>query len=531
MKKVKSLLAVLLVAVMFLASAPNVNAAEDTIDTSQEVQFTIHKYRDINENDKNIIGNTTDGSEVNIDFTDYVPLENVKFKMYKTNILQEPGKRAEMPSAETVSKNKSTYGITTATYTITTDQNGVATQTVASTNQGIYLVEEVENPAIKNENELGKPFLVSLPTTTKEGTGWNYDVHAYPKNTVVGGPDIDKEVLGANEDSGKFGVNIGDDVIWRITTDISADLYFVDEDGKESNAKKFEITDILNKALTYKSIAFKTSIGNGTPVELDLDDDDYGVSRSADGDNTKMVFTLEPSGMKKVKQAQDAKATNFMVEVTTTVNANALVVDEVTNDAKLVYENNLGIEFEKDTKDKNPTDPEKPGVQTGSTGFTKYAAGETPSKLKGVTFAIADSEANAKAGKYIRKDASGNIYFPGHADYNKYSDYTVTTDDDGIVEFVGLKYTITATTDTTSYWVVETDTADGYQLLASPYKVEVGANTNLGNLVGSVSIYNNKKFALPNTGGMGTVIFSVAGIALMGSALLIIKKSKKSKAE
>ena len=79
-----------------------------------------------------------------------------------------------------------------------TDQNG---KTGASNlEQGLYLVIETRGP--ENVTSTTDPFLVSLPMTTIDGTGWNYDVTVYPKNET-GMPDLSKMVREAQADTGK----------------------------------------------------------------------------------------------------------------------------------------------------------------------------------------------------------------------------------------------------------------------------------------------------------------------------------------
>ena len=79
-----------------------------------------------------------------------------------------------------------------------TDQNG---KTGASNlEQGLYLVIETRVP--ENVTSTTDPFLVSLPMTTIDGTGWNYDVTVYPKNET-GMPDLSKMVREAQADTGK----------------------------------------------------------------------------------------------------------------------------------------------------------------------------------------------------------------------------------------------------------------------------------------------------------------------------------------
>lgn len=79
-----------------------------------------------------------------------------------------------------------------------TDQNGKTGDT--NLEQGLYLVIETRVP--ENVTSTTDPFLVSLPMTTVDGNGWNYDVTVYPKNET-GMPDLSKTVREAQADTGK----------------------------------------------------------------------------------------------------------------------------------------------------------------------------------------------------------------------------------------------------------------------------------------------------------------------------------------
>ena len=131
---------------------------------------------------------------------------------------------------------------------------------------------------------------------------------------------------------------------------------------------------------------------------------------------------------------------------------------------------------------------------------------------------------------------------------------TLTTRDGGKVEKSGLA--------NGTYYLVETKTAEGYNLLKAPVKVELnivyttttktewvtdenGVKTLVKNEItktefkeGSATstgthtetIINKKGFTLPTTGGMGTVLFSIAGFALMAGAAFVLLKGRRKDA-
>ena len=66
--------------------------------------------------------------------------------------------------------------------------------------QGLYLIVETRVP--ENVTSTCNPFFVSLPMTTIDGAAWNYDVTVYPKNQT-GNPTLDKTVCEAKNSTGK----------------------------------------------------------------------------------------------------------------------------------------------------------------------------------------------------------------------------------------------------------------------------------------------------------------------------------------
>ena len=134
---------------------------------------------------------------------------------------------------------------------------------------------------------------------------------------------------------------------------------------------------------------------------------------------------------------------------------------------------------------------------------------------------------------------------------------TLTTDASGIATHNGLS--------NGTYYLVETKTNDGYNLLKKPIKVILNVqyttitktesawveDTNGQKQVKSEitettftsadsttqqgikvqKVINKKGFTLPTTGGIGTFVFTFAGIAMMAAAVILLITGKKKKAE
>lgn len=140
-------------------------------------------------------------------------LPGIQFKISKTNIKIALGDVSTLSvTAAQVKADSATYNVTEKKI-VTTGEDG--TVVVTGLEQAIYLVEEIPNPSVKSPIP---DFLVSLPMTNADGNGWNYDVHVYPKNDVIDGPKIDKDVKSTNNDH--TSAKVGDKVEWIIRPEI-----------------------------------------------------------------------------------------------------------------------------------------------------------------------------------------------------------------------------------------------------------------------------------------------------------------------
>lgn len=138
--------------------------------------------------------------------------------------------------------------------------------------------------------------------------------------------------------------------------------------------------------------------------------------------------------------------------------------------------------------------------------------------LSGVEFKPADSEANAKAGKFLRLVDNKVVVAPSDSNYSSGQDYVLKSDDNGQLFFTGLKKGQT-------YYAVETKALDGYQLDATPHAVKASYHT--GQV--AVTVYNQKQPILPQTGGPGSLIFILLGLILLLLAALGLRNHRITK--
>lgn len=205
MKKLKKMLAGLLGAAMVLTSfgtpvwaetkTPVTNDA--TINTKAKGSITIHKYEYNGDSEGTGTGETTDKVP-----KEAKPLEGVGFTIYKVAddkeiekyYSQNPEELPNVNNYVTNGKINSKYGAVKLNDSgaasengekeeLTTNAQGIASFT--NLDVGFYVVIETKTP--DKVTAPADPFIVSVPMTKADGSGWLYDVHVYPKNKTTYG--------------------------------------------------------------------------------------------------------------------------------------------------------------------------------------------------------------------------------------------------------------------------------------------------------------------------------------------------------
>lgn len=138
--------------------------------------------------------------------------------------------------------------------------------------------------------------------------------------------------------------------------------------------------------------------------------------------------------------------------------------------------------------------------------LTLHKVDDAGKALSGVKFALADTETNAKGGKYLKKDTDGNVVYPSDSNYSaSLPDYTGTTDASGNVTWKGLS----AAKDTSHvYYYVELQTTGDHQLLTGIGSVKASADG------GTTSVTNKTKVHLPDTGSAERLYLQLAALVV-----------------
>lgn len=314
-------------------------------------------------------------------------------------------------------------------------------------------------------------------------------------------PDVKKEVQkrdGAwtEGDGGTWSIDI-ENVVWKVTSTIPADM---------ETYKKYTITDTIDSRLDF--VLTNDTVTVDESLNL-IKGADYTINY----DTATRLLTVDvtESGCEKLG-ALEYQSKDFSFTFVTQINSNAVVDEYVDNQAKLDFTNSYDLSGDKLTN--------KPMVRTGGINILKVDK-DTNKPMAGVEFTLNDADGNEVP---VKKDSDG--YYTADATGSS----TVVTNADGKIYIKGLHYSegdvsVFTEANKNQYTLTETKTNNGYQLLVNPVSVICTEGTY--DIANSATISNVKQPELPFTGGVGTVIFVIAGLALIGGAAFIIFRDRK----
>lgn len=402
-----------------------------------------------------------------------------------------------------------------AEYSVITDKNGEASFNLTQFGlpDGIYLVVERNHPAIKAPV---KPFYVTFPMTSASGTGYEYEVTVRPKNEVKGGVEVDKDILARDPD--KASVDAYAPHTWVISGTVPEDI---------AGGKSYVITDTLDNRLDYLgNLKVNLETADGDTVVTLTAADDYSltvtdVNSLGDGKPSD-AFKLALTGVGMGKIAAEIGTNDFddyrvCVYFDAQINANAQMGESIPNQADLTYTNSVNITF----SDKS----DKPVVYTGAANLLKVDANDLTQVLSGATFevyrtATAEEVAAGENLVYL-DDVAGaviKVSFFDNAALEGEKVSSVTSDQNGQMAVYGLAYG--------TYYLVETQAPAGYNLMGDTVELPIDGTSHTEEKV--VILENRAGTVLPETGGIGTTVFTASGILLIAFCILLILSKKRN---
>lgn len=321
-------------------------------------------------------------------------------------------------------------------------------------------------------------------------------------------PTVDKTV---STDQDKVNAEIGKMLTFKLTAEVP--------DVSEYNKYQFTFKDTLSKGLTFGQFT-KVTIGDKPLVP----DTEYKAEVGVPDQGTKATsisvkFGTQSDGIYDAKNLfADKAGQQIVVEYTAYINADAIVGDPILNSATVEYS----------------TNPDGTGVETSNPDVThQYTFGFQLKKIDDAGALLAGAEfelRHEEQGAAIKLVKGGDGAYHPKTDVDGNFVEKVVTDDTGIIKFKGLA--------AETYYLVETKAPEGFNKLAKPIKITIddttsdvnapswtvtmtggGTGTGAEGTYPEIEVQNNKGALLPETGGMGTVIFTVAGIAIIAGGI------------
>ena len=420
--------------------------------------------------------------------------------------------------------------------------------------QGLYLVVETRVPEMVTST--CNPFFVSLPMTTIDGSEWNYDLTVYPKNRT-GNPTLDKTVREAKNSTGKntgsltdikdgyehtATASVGDVVDYQIISTLPTIT------SKASALSEYTYVDTMSKGIRYNK--------NDVVIEFFKDA----------GCTEKVATWAENSG--KFAVAYDDAANTMTIRMTDTglaeINEAATVYTDSVKRGysdctmRLTYAATLTADAQMGDTD-NPNKVKLTWKRTNTTYYDTledcchvYTYGvdvlkqfsDNGGNLRNVKFKLHNDTDDV----YVIAEQKDDVYYTKGFTAKKADATTFVPNSSGHIVVKGLE--------DDTYSLTETATDKGYVLLKEAVKIVIktaesgqcekcgaklltasaavngkDAGMTDGNAIVPLTVVNNPGFDLPKTGGYGTRMFTVGGVALLGAAAFIVIRSRKHKNE
>ena len=350
-------------------------------------------------------------------------------------------------------------------------------------------------------------------------------------------PDMTKEVKNGSEWKHDADYSVGDKVPYRITVSVPANI---------AKLKKFALTDTptnLKDDVTSVKVTDKT--GKTT----------IPATATATADGNGFIIDFAPADL----------TTYAGQNIIVTYNAELLSTAVTTtagnpNTATLEYSNKILPDTDDESNPNKHGEPKTDKITDTAVVYTfqiqieKKAEKADGTPLADVEFDLYKAVDAGTAG-VATADEVKKAGLDSSKAWKKINETSLKTNTEGKVSQSGLK--------NGEYYLVETKTNETYNLLKAPVKVtlniayttttkaeynidETGKTTlvkhevektefkNAGVASDGIQIQtviNKKGFTLPLTGGMGTVLFSVIGLALVLAGVVVITASRKKTAK
>lgn len=371
--------------------------------------------------------------------------------------------------------------------------------------------------------------LINIPTNAA-GATWNIK-STYP--TVDKKVDTDGDGADSNPAADNGSAQVGDTVTFTLTSKVP--------DMSDYTTFYFGFTDTLTSGLKIVD-SNGSAVQDGNPVSIDNLTITIGGEPVTSGYTVSLqgtVLKVEFTNLKEVDQAAETEDTGKEIVVTykAMITEDATSTNPATNEVKVEYSN------DPTTDTKGESTPDKSKVYTYDIDVNKWSSDMTTTNLAGAVFKLTTDEEGNHVVNLIATDETTtgdatdlhNAYRvakPGETGVE-----TFTTDDDGNINIAGLE--------AGTYYLHEVTAPSGYNKLKAPVKIEivvsdsdyenatitVDGNPATGSDGTVVDVENKKGIELPETGSIGTIGLTAAGVVIVLLGVFAPRKKKKSNQE
>lgn len=386
-------------------------------------------------------------------------------------------------SEELLAACESATSLGTSVYNVKFDET--ATTTFTTETAGIYYIKVTGTPESVSVKEAGGA-VVSLPYYDASAKKWVSPTSALELKLKDGDVNVDKKIVTAdNNKVTSTTANIGDTITFELTASVTG--------SKEQPLTEYTIHDTMSDGLD-NPVVTSVKVDDKTLTE----NTDYTVNAT---DLTDIKISLTEGYLNAAKAEEDNgfySASNVVVTLTARLNSNAKIgtSEGNTNSDKLTYTNTYG-----------------PQTVNGPT-------------VKVYTFELTVLKVDAATKAAITdKSAAFTVYTDSACQNVHANGAEAKTNDEGKVTFTGFA--------AGTYYIKETVAPTGYSLNSTVFTVVIsdsGVITYDGNSSVAYLTVEDTPIVLPQTGGMGTMVFTIVGASLIVCAgvLFIVARKKKS---
>lgn len=423
------------------------------------------------------------------------------------------------------------------------------TTTFTGLTPGYYLVyPEMGGTGTNSRNT--DAMLINIPTN-KEGATWNI------KSTY---PTVVKQVNTGSGNADNGSAQVGEVVTFTLTSAVP--------DMSDFTTYVFQFTDKLPEGLTLVHKNDNTAITQNTDftvedITLTINGNAVNAANvtvalddGSDADVGKKILTVKINNLKAeslLESGSFSEGDKIVLTYKAMINENAVTTDPVTNEASVQYSNDpngTGL---------GTSTPDESTVYTYDIDVHKYAKDNESGYLANAVFALStngslgelkqeqiNSDTDSIKEQLIPlKDNSDSTNGTSYVVDPGGTNYTFTTNGNSAIKVQGLE--------AGTYYLYEVTAPASYNKLKEPVKIEIrvsgaevggqtpsytnpvyiiydkdGEQVASSSVSAEIKVENNQGITLPETGSIGTIGLTVAGVAIVLVGVFAPRKKKEN---